>query len=226
MIGMTRALRSASRVKQNARHVVEAVIADRHAGQGIPLPHENFRYRHFLMPTYLDYVSRVSWADHAVSLETAACLLQMCETQRPQRMLDTGSGYSSYVLRRYALQHGGEVVSVDDDAAWMEKTADYLDESNVGTDGLMTWQDFQVKEHQPFDLIFHDMGTYATRISSLATVSAHIADDGNLVYDDMQANSVRAEARQVTEQAGRRYFSMQRVTGDQIGRYAGLSLRR
>jgi hypothetical protein len=59
----------------------------------------------------------------------------------------------------------------------------------------------------------------------MSQISALITPDGHLIYDDMQAENVRAEARRVTAAAGRRYFSMRRVTGDVIDRYAGLSVQ-
>lgn len=191
------------------------------------MPHwnENWRYRHVLMPTYLDYVSRVSWADHAISLGSAAVLWQFCLDRRPARVLDTGSGYSSYVLRRYAQEHGAQVVSVDDNAEWMKKTAGYLAEHGLSTDGLMSWDEFRASQHQHFGLVFHDMAGGRLRIDTAQRMTDLIEDDGVLVFDDMQDLALRAEVRRVTAAAGRRYLSMERVTGDEIGRYAALSVR-
>ena len=225
MRGATRAKRTAGRIARELRQTAEVISAERKAGGHIPEPHENFRYRHFLMPTYLDYVARVSWADHAVSLETAACLLQMCETYRPERVLDTGSGYSSYVLRRYAMASGAEVVSVETDEAWLAKTSAYLEQMEVGTAGLVSWAQFQRTPPQPFGLIFHDLANGDVRTKSMRLMTELIAADGHLVFDDMQSAQHRLEAKRVTAAAGRRYFSMARVTMDTIGRYAGLSVR-
>jgi predicted O-methyltransferase YrrM len=225
MRGATRVKRAAERITREAVQTAEMIRAERKAGDHIPAPHENFRYRHFLMPTYLDYVARVSWADHAVSLETAACLLQMCEERQPERVLDTGSGYSSYVLRRYAKDSGAEVVSVETDESWLTKTAAYLEQMEVGTAGLMSWADFQRTPPRPFDLIFHDLAGGDVRTNSMRLMTDLITADGHLIFDDMQSEQHRIEAKRVTVAAGRRYFSMARITMDPIDRYAGLSVR-
>lgn len=225
MRGIARIKRAVEKVNRETIRAAETFNAQRQAGDHIPAPHENFRYRHFLMPTYLEYVSRVSWADHAVSLETAACLLQMCETRKPRRVLDTGSGYSSYVLRRYALESGADVMSVDTDDGWLGRTADYLEDMGVGVVGLMSWAEFQAGTRSPFDLIFHDLAAGPIRTDSMQLVTELVTSDGHLIFDDMQSTEHREEAKRVTTAAGRRYLSMARITMDPIGRYASLSVR-
>ncbi len=178
------------------------------------------RYRSFLRPTYLDYVSRVSWADHAVSLETAACLLQICETFRPERVLDTGSGYSSYVPRRY--DHGATVVSVDTDEGWLRRAAEFLVDTGVGAEGLTTWDGVQSARPEPFGLIFHDIEG-APRAPTMEQVMRLATPDGHVVVDDVQDARVRREVRRVSEACGYRYVSMVAVTKDEIGRYSGLA---
>jgi predicted O-methyltransferase YrrM len=209
-------------VTNRAREAWEKWDTERVAAGQVPQLHENVRYRSFLRPTYLDYVSRVSWADHAVSLETAACLLQICETFRPERVLDTGSGYSSYVLRRYAREHGATVVSVDTDKAWLGRTAQFLVDTGVGAEGLLAWDDFQATRPEPFGLVFHDIEG-ALRVPTMEQVVRLARPDGHVVFDDVQVAHVRREARRVSEACGLRYVSMVAVTKDEIGRYSGLA---
>ena len=58
--------------------------------------------RRALGPSYIDYVFTVSGAEHAISLPLGAFVLTACETLGPTAAIDLGSGFSSYVLRRYA----------------------------------------------------------------------------------------------------------------------------
>lgn len=218
-------MRLARRTSAGALHTIEGIRARRGAEGTIPLSHENFRYRHFLAPTYLDYVSRISWADHAVSLETAAVLAQLCEKRRPARVLDTGSGYSSYVLRKFTAGFGGHVTSVDDDREWMEKTRGFLAAHGLSESGAMLdWQRFTSTSHLRFDLIFHDLGTFETRIRTAWEVTSLLAPEGAIVYDDVHEPRVRRSVRAACGAAGRPYYSMRSVTLDAISRYAALSL--
>ena len=224
MRGIHRLSRIAESVTEPARRAVDRLQTERKAGGLVPLEHENFRYRQFLAPTYGDYVARVSWADHAVSLRTAAVLLQFCESRSPRRLLDTGSGYSSYVLRRYAKESGAEVVSVDDDAAWMTKTEGFLAEYDLADTGrLLSWEEFR-EEKDKFDLIFHDLGTGGTRVASMEWVSYCALPGAAIVFDDIHVPAIRAEARRVSQNLHRRLLSLAGVTHDEINRYAGVAL--
>jgi predicted O-methyltransferase YrrM len=209
-------------VTNRAREAWERWDAERAGAGHVPQLHENVRYRSFLRPTYLDYVSRVSWADHAVSLETAACLLQLCETFRPERVLDTGSGYSSYVLRRYAREHGATVVSVDTDVAWLGRTAEFLEDMGLEAEGLATWEDFRSTRPEPFGLVFHDIEG-ALRVPTMEQVVRLATPAGLVVFDDVHHPAVRREAHRVSDARGLRYVSMVAVTKDEIGRYSGLA---
>jgi hypothetical protein len=52
-----------------------------------------------------------------------------------KRLLDLGSGFSSYVLRAYAAGVPGAVGwSVDDDPAWLEKTRAFLVSEGLSTE--------------------------------------------------------------------------------------------
>ncbi len=225
MRGMNRLSRVVKGITDRSRRSLERLETERRAGGLVPLENENFRYRQMLMPSYQDYVSRVSWADHAVSLRTATVLLQLCETRAPRRLLDTGSGYSSYVLRRYAKDAGAEVVSVDDDAEWMAKTEGFLADYGLAESGRLTmWEDFKREQPEPFDLIFHDMGTGGMRVETLSQVSDLASPTGCIVYDDVQQTGIRSEAKRVTAERHRRLISLVDVTNDEINRYAALSL--
>ena len=227
MRGRQRLALTLSGITDRSRRAYERLGTERSAQGLVPLEHENFRYRQMLVPTYHDYVSRVSWADHAVSLRTAAVLMQLCESRSPRRLLDTGSGYSSFVLWRYAAQSGAEVVSVDDNATWMSRTQAFLANHDLSDAGrLVLWEQFRHEHPEPFDVIFHDLGTFDTRVSSMSRVSELVSRDGWIVYDDVHEDDVRSATKRIVAAAGRRWVSLVDVTNDEINRYAALSLPR
>ena len=81
-----------------------------------------------LRPVFDEYVTSVSVPMAALSLETSALATVLCEITRPHRILDLGSGFSSYVFRRYAATASpqAEVWSIDDSPHWLEKTRGFL----------------------------------------------------------------------------------------------------
>lgn len=85
--------------------------------------------RRDLGAAYIDYVFTVSNAVHAISLPLAAFVGSMCDVGSPKAVIDLGSGFSSYVLRRYAAKQPAHVhvTTADDDPSWLEKTRAFLE---------------------------------------------------------------------------------------------------
>jgi hypothetical protein len=69
-----------------------------------------------------DYTCKVSDQIFAISLRLATTMLALCDVAKPARLLDTGSGFSSYALRLWATRNGGEVTSLDHDPDWLVRT--------------------------------------------------------------------------------------------------------
>src|SRR3954454_24674549 len=94
-----------------------------------------------LRAIHQEYIQSVSTAGMAVSLETAVYLLHLCRATSDTSVLDLGSGFSSYVLRRYAAEagHAVQVPSVDDDAHWPERPAEFLRQQQCDAGGLSQW---------------------------------------------------------------------------------------
>lgn len=70
---------------------------------------------------YGKYVGEFSTPEMAVSLETSQFLYVLAKAVKARRILDLGSGFSSYVLRLYSIDAGSDTVvySVDDDKGWL-----------------------------------------------------------------------------------------------------------
>ena len=119
------------------------------------------------------YVTEVGHPVHAASVELVVFLTVLCEELRPARVVDLGSGFSSYVLRRWAAEAGQrrpETWSVDDSAEWLGRTEQFLESRGMPTEHLLTWTDFRRADAGAFDLVLHDMGTMEFRAETLREV--------------------------------------------------------
>jgi predicted O-methyltransferase YrrM len=171
-------------------------------------------------------VSTWNWA---ISLKTAGALLACCRLLEPKRVLDTGSGYTSFILRTYATQAPTqvEVVSVDDDLAWLERTKEFLAKHGVGTNGtLMSWNEAQAEGLHDFDLVLHDLGAEELRARTLHAVLGAVRGGGVALLDDMHFERYRRYARRVLRAAAFDSYSLRSVTREETyGRYAALARR-
>ena len=78
-----------------------------------------------LLAPYLEYVTNVSSSGWAASLEVSALLYALADELQPAVMADYGSGFSSYVLRRWAADNpavGSVVISLDASPEWLAVT--------------------------------------------------------------------------------------------------------
>jgi predicted O-methyltransferase YrrM len=171
--------------------------------------------------SYIDYIFTVSSGEHAISLPLAAFLLTACEALHPHAVLDLGSGFSSYVLRRYAADSTPNVraVSVDDDRAWLEKTAAFLETAELPRDELVHWSDFGGAEGL-FDLVFYDLGTWSLRLEALSVALQAGAPGALVVLDDLHVRAYRDAVEHELEGAGLAAYDLSRFTGDEFGRYS------
>jgi predicted O-methyltransferase YrrM len=177
--------------------------------------------RRALGPNYIDYVFTVSGAEHAISLALGAFVLTVCDTLRPAAAVDLGSGFSSYVLRRYAEGQPSRprIVSVDDDRGWLAKTAEFLRAAGLPEDELVHWSEFEHDE-SPFDLVLYDLGTWERRLEALPT-ALHTAQEGALVIlDDLHVAGYRSAVERALDDAGLTPYDVSRFTSDEFGRFS------
>jgi len=186
-----------------------------------------------LKHAYGKYVAKFSTPEMAVSLETSQFLYALAKVARARRILDLGSGFSSYVLRLYSMDAGGDIVvySVDDDKRWLARTREFLRLSRIREDFLLDWQAFQQLTPMRFDLIFHDLGNMALRAQSVPFVTSLLDARGILVLDDMHKTGTGLEggyprlARRAIRQAGLTVLSARRYTLDRYKRFCEIAIR-
>ncbi len=179
------------------------------------------QYRDRYLKDYEYYVENVSCAGHAVSFEQVLFMRGLCDLIKPKRVLDLGSGFSSYIFRDYAASGKDIVVwSIDNDSAWLQKTKDYLEEKNISSDNLVLWQDFIKGKREPFDLILHDMGDMAFRQSELNQVLNMAKPGGLVILDDVHKRIYGRYLKQLFKRSNIRYYNLHSFTYDPLCRYS------
>jgi predicted O-methyltransferase YrrM len=137
-----------------------------------------------LKGAYVRYVKEISRADMAASFECAALLVNLCTRLKLRKVLDLGSGFSSFALRRVALPEA-QVWSVDDSDEWLDKTAAFLRDHNVNTSRLLGVEQFISSEEHNFDLIFLDLNFVEVRRNFIDLVVERCRPGGMIVFDDV-----------------------------------------
>lgn len=170
---------------------------------------------------YQEYTRNVSSPDMAASIELLAFLLRLCRANQYRLIADLGSGISSFVLRQYAAESAGvRVISVDDDAAWLDKTRHFLDQHGLSTDGLMTLDSFLATTENSFDFILLDLNFVEVRIQYVEEVLRRIRPGGMVLFDDVHKPDYRHALLRTLESWPGRVYSLKPVTLDKYKRYS------
>jgi len=170
---------------------------------------------------YQEYTRDVSSPDMAASLELLAFLLRLCRANQYQRIADLGSGISSFVLRQYAAESTDvSVISVDDDAAWLDKTRHFIEQHGLSPNGLMTLDSFLTTTENSFDFILLDLNYVETRIQYVEEVLRRIRPGGMVLFDDVHKPDYRHALLRKLESWPGRLYSLKPVTLDKYNRYS------
>lgn len=179
-----------------------------------------------LAPAHEDYCSRVGHPVHAASIELTALMLALVERRQVRRVVDLGSGFTSWALRQYKRDTGADldIWSVDDSPEWLAKTRAFLAETGLDDDQLRVWSEFIEEDGHAgtFDLVLHDLGFMDTRFKALDKASALARPGGLVVLDDMHKPDFRDKALAQLEARGQAAYSLKVLTRDSLTRYAYL----
>lgn len=183
--------------------------------------------RERLQPTYQYYVQHISQADMAASLELAAFVLSICQVCRFKKLLDLGSGFSSFVFRLYAKENPSVVVySVDDDAAWLEKTKSFLSQHQLNTENIYTLDDFLKLNEKNFDCVLHDLNFVEVRINYVQQVYSFAKNDGLIIWDDVHKPDYLYPLLKQLNKHKATTYSLKPPTLDSFGRYAFATIKK
>ncbi len=183
-------------------------------------------HRRRLWRTYQDYTSHVSPDPMAISLELATFLAVTCATCRPGRILDLGSGFSSFVFRTYLKEQQPQalVCSVDDSGWWLDKTRQFLQDRDLDCRNLLMWEAFVTRTDRPrFDLILQDMSDLETRRQRLGAIVEACGPVGMVVIDDMHVPGYRRSILDDLDRRGLSSYSLRHFTRKRL-RYAYLAM--
>lgn len=179
-----------------------------------------------ILPYYQDYISRVSTEDSTISLELTSFLLVMCDVLKPMRILDLGSGFSSFVIRHYMLSASPKPVvwSTDDTKEWLEKTRSFLNYHNYPSENLVDWLSFSESNEEKFDLVLHDLGdspeSMMVRKVNLKPALSFSKQSGVVVLDDVHMPAYRPYAMSVLNSLRLKHYSLRSLTLDKFGRFS------
>lgn len=182
------------------------------------------RYRAELGPAFARYSDGISSVPAAVSVETAAVLQALCGFLRPSAIVDLGSGFSTYVLAKYASSHDARVVSVDDDQYWTGKAAAFLHSEGITAPVEFIGTSELPRYRAMFDFSFYDIGDMTARLATLPSALDLLKPHGVMILDDAHKETVEAEYRRVIEDRSWSVYSLSSVTMDQWGRFALIAL--
>lgn len=182
--------------------------------------------RENIKPVYEDYTANISSREMAVSLQTAVFLYYLSERKRPKRILDLGSGFSSYILRLYAQEQkeNVEVYSIDDNNDWLDKTEEFLLSHKLPVDHLMNLDSLDFSScTNSFDLVFHDLGNMNLRKKHLPdAVGACMEANGIVILDDIHKKDYNTFIKSEISSYECTYFNLDWITRDDFGRKAAL----
>jgi len=169
-----------------------------------------------LAEPYDYYTTYVSMAQMAISLETATWVGVLARSA--SSAVDFGSGFTSYVLRKYCPN----VWSVDDSPEWLEYTRAFLNSRRVKTEQLVLMDDYPPAER---DLVVYDFAGGETRNEGFMFAFSQVSPGGTIVVDDMQFDAHADHAREAAEVAGMDLRSAKSWTLDAFGRFASYAVR-
>lgn len=176
---------------------------------------------------YEEYIDYVGEYGHAVSYETAQYMYDTCKAKKPTKILDMGSGFSSYVFNRYAQEANYlvSVTSVDTSDYWAGVTRVFMYDMDILLPNIISVEELNVPDGS-CDFVFHDIAS-AERRNELMPISAiALKVGGTIVWDDMQHLPHYESALKVSEEYGIVCASLKSVTIDKIGRWAMMGVKK
>jgi predicted O-methyltransferase YrrM len=168
-----------------------------------------------LRDDYDYYVDNVSEAGWAVSRKIASLLYSVCEFTSPMNILDLGSGFSTFVLAKYAksLSHKINIYSYDCDDAWLKKTKSFL--SKNGLLGFVSIKNYKKFKGGEFDLIFDDIEwANGVRKRDLESIVSTLSQTGILILDDIHWEVLEKKAKELDASNKCCFYDLKKYTLD------------
>ncbi len=182
-----------------------------------------------LAPYHQEYNKVISTGGAAASLELSALIYACCTALSAKRVVDLGSGFTSFVLRQYQSrsEHPVEVWSVDNSAEWLAATGRYLESNGLSQDNLLLWDDFAASFDTiaPLDLVVLDVRPITRRIEWLPRLLGALNPKGIVIADDMHKPHMRRPTLEASRKLGAPCIDCSALTKDSYGRFAAAIFR-
>ena len=150
-------------------------------------------YTSKLEDMYLYYTTNISNASMAASLKCCVFLLCLYKALEPEKILDLGSGFSSYALRYFngRFLPDSEIYSVDSSKGWLEKSKQFCQLNTLNDEHFYHWDEIKGKKI-PFELIFMDIDFSKNRVNYYNPVCKQfLAEKTFMLADDMHKPILR-----------------------------------
>ena len=164
----------------------------------------------------------------AASAESRRFLVRRFGARRPDRLVDLGSGITSWTSRvwRDRCSPGSTVISVDDDGEWMARSREFSSRAGTGDPDFLLREDF-LERHgtDHFDLVVHDSGSVRDQAKQMTPAFDLVAPGGAIICDDTHKARIWSAARSALRRSGYSVWSLREETLDSIGRSALVAMR-
>lgn len=181
-------------------------------------------YKHKILPFYKHYVSDVSNEIMAISLELIVFCVVICDIIKPEKILDLGSGFSSFVFRYMPSilnqNYRPIVLSVDDSQEWLEKTRRFITSHSISCNNLITWEELIQQDSNLFDFILYDIGEFPFRMEILEQTLKFANANGVMIIDDMHSAEFGHFVQKVLNRNKISFFDLRYYTIDRLNRYS------
>ncbi len=173
-------------------------------------------------------------AQTALDVPAAVWLWNACQRENAQRVLELGSGFSSWALRHWQQRAAVErnvmpdVWTIDDEAKWLETTRIELTAQGFATDRLVAFddlRDWDPREWRPhlfFDVVFVDLDNTGTRLAHAERFVSWTKPGGLLVLDDWHMAHYREPMTRRLAALGVAVDALPETT-DEWGRYMAVA---
>lgn len=168
---------------------------------------------------YVDNISQM-----AASLPCCLCLLALYDELKPDRILDLGSGISSYCLRLLKQLHDldTDIWSIDSDPGWLETSKLYCIGNGLDYRNFKTWDTIK-DSTEPFDLIFVDIDMSPKRKYYFEPVFNQFSKPGTVVMlDDMHKSLIYPAFDRFMKTKSYKEIDIKALTLDEYGRFSRL----
>jgi len=168
------------------------------------------------------YTSIYSNKVMAISSELTNYLWYYLVNNKPTKILDLGSGFSSWLFRFYQkeINQNAIITTVDTSKTWLDTTKLFLERSKLNTDNLYLFDDFIELKKYKQDLILYDMDATSNRFSRFPEILTYKRKNGVMIVDDMHNIEYHNSVINYCTENNLNINNLQDSTLDSYGRYA------